>query len=219
MIATSVIASGGLIVRGRVSDALTNEGIPYARLTLEMRQAGVWSNIPFAIRQKAGGWFGVGASMPEIVARLRLGVRTQLRLSAAAQGYDDTSVELDVSKANFSRGMQQATVNGADFEHETIKGAPFDLSLAMLRKPVILAGMVLRDFDPTTPAVGVRVTLVGGATVRTDAAGRFQFDTPPVAQTLTVSARDGPARASILHVVDFDQSVNTTLLSLTTRNP
>lgn len=219
MIATSVIASGGLIVRGRVSDALTNEGVPHARLTLEMRQAGVWSDIPFAIRQKAGGWFGVGASMPEIAARLRLGVGTKLRLNAVAQGYDDAKVDLNVNWRNFSRFTQHEAVGGVDFEYEIIKGAPFDLSLSLLRKPVKLAGMVLRDFDPNTPAAGVRVTLSGGATVTTDPAGRFQFNTPPVAQSLNVSARDGPVSASIIHVVDFGQPVNTTLLSLTTRNP
>jgi hypothetical protein len=212
-----IIPSTQILLRGQITDALTGVGIT-AALTMEFDQGAGFQPLPFALRQQAGGWFAVAARMGEIAARLRIGAAVTLRLSAVAAGYQTATVVRVLSAAEFARVARMITVKGVPVPTEQIAVAPVVINLNLSPKPVMLAGLVLSDNDPDTPVAGaqVQITGPGGASVTTDAAGRFRIDAPPLLLSLPLRVSKGARVALDTHVVSFDTPVNFITLNLPT---
>lgn len=212
---TETLAGPLVLLRGRVADGLTGAGLDQARLVAEVRQGGPWRPLPFALRGQGGGWFSCAAPMTGVAARLRLGVATEIRLRATAAGHDPAEATASLTAAQFTRVTAQQQVKGATITVARIAGAPVILDLALMPRPVMLAGLLIDNHDPASPVAGATIAIAGSAaTATTDARGRFRIDAPPLARTWTVRATRGARSVEVLHVTDFALPVNFASLSL-----
>ncbi len=225
MTAPEVIAGPLVLLRGRVSDALTGEGLAgeglageglaQAGLRADVRQGGDWFALPFALRGLGGGWYAASARLTEIAALLRFGVATEFRLRAAAAGHVTAEATVALTAAQFSRVTATQTIEGVAVTVSRLAGAPVILNLALLPRPVMLAGLVIDNHDPASPVSGATISIAGSAaTATTDARGRFRIDVPPLARTWTVRATLGARSVEVLHVTDFALPVNFASISL-----
>jgi hypothetical protein len=218
MSVAEIVPGTQILLRGRLSNLLTDAGIADAVLQIDTRQGGDWTRVPFSLRQQNGGWFAIAARMTEISARLQLGVATSFRVIATHPDFVTGEATLDLTPAQFSQATGSVDIGGTTVPTAAIAGAPFVLDLQLEPRPVMLAGLVTRDNDAAQPVAGADVTIAGtgGSTVSTDADGRFRFAAVPLALALDVSTTDGTRTSAQIHVVDFARPVNAITLSLIT---
>ena len=215
MTAPEVIAGPLVLLRGRVADGLTGEGLAQAGLWAEVRQGGDWFALPFGLRGQGGGWFAASARLTDIAARLRLGVATEFRLRAASAGHVTAEATVALTAAQFSRVTATQTIRGVAVAVSRLAGAPVILDIALQPRPVMLAGLVIDNHDTASPMAGVSIAIAGSAaTATSDARGRFRIDAPPLARSWDVTATLGSRTAQAPHVTDFALPVNFITLSL-----
>lgn len=209
------VAGTQILLRGQVTDALTGAGIA-ARLTLTFDQGAGPRPLPFGLRHQTGGYFAVAARMTEIVARMRLGQAVTLGLTAEAEGYQTASLSRALTAAEFARKDSVLQVGGQAVPTQSVAAAPIVMALTLKPNPVMLAGIVLSANQLTDPVPGakVKITGPGGSETTSGPDGRFRFDAPPLALSLSLTATLGPRTASALHLTEFTTPVNFITLSL-----
>lgn len=214
LLASSSLAPRQLLLRGRVSEAITGRGLAPSEIRVEAEQGAVRAALPVTITHKPGGWYGahlvprgvwpVFAPAPDVTlwVTFTLPGRAPSLLSqtVSASALDLTSVALSLA--------------GQPVHADRISGAPFDFSLSLDPLPVALAGTVIRDHDPSDPIAGVTLTAAPAAPVLSDAQGQFFIPALPVLEQVQIGLSTGGPVTNVTLTPDYARRVNMATLSL-----
>ena len=202
-----------------VTDAVSGEPLNSAKIGLESRpRRGDWSPFPFEPRQAGPGTFVFGGSLRAFLAKVRVGVATDFRLTVRCPGYADVTKRHRVLARDMRISDIGVNIKGIASRQKKLRGAPFEIPVTMTPPVVRLAGMVMRDGDLSAGVAGADVTLNNDATttIQTDASGRFLFDALPLERTVQVAASKGTDDASQTHLINYRQPTNRLTLNFKT---
>jgi len=210
------------LVSARVADSVTGRGPAEFAAELDYDPAGApedWRPFPAHFRRSADGWFTFHLD-PEREAPALTGIASlRLRVTVRVPGLAPVQQIRTVNAADLALETRSVQVAGRAVDLKRIKGAPFDFSLQIDPAPVALAGFVLRDNDPATPAPLASVTITDPASAvsaTTDANGWFRLDALPLARSVGIRATDGARVVNQVVHPDFSKPVNETVLSVST---
>jgi hypothetical protein len=206
------------IASGRAAERITGRALTALSATLSFRVGtGLFRPLPARFHSRAEGYFAFGLiparDLPDPSAAPSFTLRAELELELERAGAAPAAVEATVPGAALALEEVEQDLGGRTVRIERIAGAPFDLSLSVDPSPVALAGIVLRDHDPATPAAGVTVT-AGSTSAVTDSGGRFFLSALPLLAEVALDLTDGPTTTTQPFHIDYETPINRVSLSL-----
>lgn len=202
-----------LLVKGRVSEAVTGRSLDGFGAVLETVHAGRTRTVPARLMVKPAGYFGLAlAGGHGIVAPLAADAVT-LRLTVTLADGRSLAVELVVTGADLARGEMPVTVSGQTLSGTAVSGAPFAMDAVFDPKPVTLFGTVIADNDPAQPVDAADV-VAGELSATTDGRGQFRLGPLPLQDSVTLTISKGTVSADFPFRPDFDTTANVAAFSL-----
>lgn len=210
------------LVTGRFTDRVTARGIETFDARLEYQLPGpdtAFEPLPARLQRSRGGYFAFHLDPGREMPRFEGATQVSLRVTWLAPGREVISQTVQIDAADLGVVPEEVVLDGRTARIEKVAGAPFDFSESVDPAPVALAGHVLRDHDPDTPAAGATIEVTdptSTAIATADAAGWFRIDALPVAAQVTLRVTDGANTAETVIRPDFGTPVNETVLSVST---
>jgi hypothetical protein len=204
------------IATGRAGERITGRGLTDLSATLSFSADGIrFIQLPVRFRLGGEGYFAFaqapGSVPPDLSGFSQVVLRAVFRRPGVAPDVVDVTVRGD----DLALEDVEHDLHGQTIRFRRIAAAPFDMSLAVDPAHVALAGIVLRDHDPTSPVADVTVTVSDGpAPIVTDASGRFFVPQLPLLPDVEIELADGPATTSVPYHIDYQAPVNHVSLSL-----
>lgn len=210
------------VATGRLTEGITGFAFPVFDAALHYEDpgsAGRWLDYPATFKRGNGGWFAFHLDPQRAAPALDGIAQVNLRMTFAVPGRSPLEVTRSTPGPDLQPTETAVTIAGQPVNVLLLPGAPVDFSTSLDPLPVALAGYVLRDHDPETPAPGATVSITAPAaptTTLTDAAGWFRLEPLPLAAAVTVRATDGARSVEQTVHTDFSTPINQTILSVST---
>ena len=208
-----------VLIFGRVREAITGRALNDGVLSAHYVQGPRNGDLDLTLEIKPGGWFAFQGDPARNVPDFSGGGDVTLSVRIAYADRPPVEATLTRPEAELQISATPVTVDGDILTVQSVSGAPFEINLVVPVRPVALEGVLIRDFDPEVPAVGVTVTTPGVPPVVTDLAGRFFIPALPAAETVVLSFDDGGTLADHSFQPDFADAKNTLSLSLPLASP
>lgn len=206
------------LVTGRVSNALTGEGVTPESLVLEMRLPGTTEFRPLRVglRFTSGGYFSAAGVAEQVLPQgLPADADLELRFRVSAFAYSDLESVVVVPAPALKVVAEDAALGSHTLPVRLVTAPVLHHLLALQPTPVGISGRVISDHDFNAPLAGISIQVtepVVLAPVISDAQGRFRIDALPVAEAVTLQVEGSDS--TIHHVIDYTTPFNTRIISL-----
>lgn len=211
--APTPLTSRQVIVRGRVSQAVTQATPAVVAASLSYAHGPGGGPLPVSLETKPGGYFALHLDVARQMPDLSNDGPVTLELTLAVKGHDALKTSATFPSARFARVERPVMVAGQTLVSHAVAGAPFVLDLSVPAKAVGLRGIIIKDHDPEVPLAGVKVS-AGTTQVLTAANGRFAIAALPVAETVEIQLEGAGPPITVPFRPDYEIPVNTITLSL-----
>ena len=213
-IAAGRLAPQQVIASGRAAERITGRGLPVLTGALSYRvDGGASLALPARFAVRAEGFFAFSLQPERDMPKLASAASVVIRASLRGRGSLEVVSERTVLGSAMALVEQSRTLAGQTLKQLMIVGAPFDVSMEVDPAPVALAGVVLRDHDPSEPVGGVSVS-AGATTVVTDDSGRFFIASLPLHAVASLTLTEGGTPTVVSLPIDYERPVNRATFSL-----
>lgn len=212
--APTPLTSRQVIVRGRVSQAVTQGTPAVVGASLSYAHGPGGGPLPVSLETKPGGYFALHLDVARQMPDLSNDGPVRLELTLAVEGHDPLTTSATFPAARFARIERPVTIAGQTLVSHAVAGAPFVLDLLVPATPVGLRGIVIKDHDPEAPLPGVKVRAGAAPEVLTAANGRFTIAALPVVETMDIQLQGAGPAVTVPFRPDYEIPVNTITLSL-----
>ncbi len=212
--APSPVSTRQVLVRGRVSEAVTGRVFTDFAAMLSFSTATGQGSIPAKLQIKSGGFYSMHLEPSRDMSDLSKGGPVTLKLDITVPGRPPLSQSKVIPSAKFTLISKPVKIGNQTLTSRALSGAPFVFDFTVPAKPVGLRGIVLKKHDPDAPLAGVKIRAGTAPEVLSAANGRFVINALPVVETVSIKLEGTGPIETVVFRPDYDIPVNTITLSL-----
>jgi len=212
--APTSLSARQVLVRGRVSEAVTNRVFDDFTVAASYANAAGEGVLPVGLQRKSGGYYALHLDPIRDMPDLSQDGAVTLTITLTPAGRTPLVLTKDIPAAEFARVARPVAIGAQMLQAHVLAGAPFLFDFILPARPVGLRGIVLENHDPEAPLAGVKIRAGDAPEVVTGANGRFAIDALPVTDIVSIELEGAGPVETVDFRPDYEIPVNTITLSL-----